>query len=284
MAAGLGFKTFATGDILTAADTNGYLMSQTVMVFADSAARSTAITSPQQGMITFLKGTNSTEYYNGSAWVAVSGASLTSPLTTKGDLWGWSTTNARVPVGTNGQVLTADSTQSTGVAWSTPASGGGWTSIASGSLSGSTLSLTSISGSYKDLRLVIRNANLSNSTEPGIQLNGDTGTNYSRVAAIQANTTGLVSAQAAVAQVYTTYNTPKLSTSGTWIFDFPDYANSTSYKVVNCNALYVSGDTGNAMENVITQGGWKSTAAINRIDFKTTVTFSAGTYILYGGN
>jgi len=72
MAAGQGFKTFATGDILTAADTNGYLMSQTVMVFADSSARSTAITSPQQGMVTFLKGTNSTEYYNGSAWVAIS--------------------------------------------------------------------------------------------------------------------------------------------------------------------------------------------------------------------
>ena len=282
MAAGQGFKTFATGDILTAADLNGYLMSQTVMVFADSTARAAAITSPQQGMVTFLKGTNSTEYYNGSAWVAVGGS--TSPLTTKGDLYGYSTTNARVPVGTNGQVLTADSTAATGVAWASPASGGGWTSIASGSLSGSTLSLTSISSSYKDLRLVIRNANLSNSTEPGIQLNGDTGSNYSRVAAIQANTTGLVSAQAAVAQVYTTYNTPKLSTSGTWIFDFPDYANSTSYKVVNCNALYVSGDTGNAMENVITQGGWKSTAAINRIDFKTTVTFSAGTYILYGGN
>jgi hypothetical protein len=75
MAAGLGFKTFTTGDILTAADTNGYLMSQTVMVFADSTARAAAITSPQQGMVTFLKGTNSTEYYNGSAWVAIGGSS-----------------------------------------------------------------------------------------------------------------------------------------------------------------------------------------------------------------
>ena len=39
MAAGLGFKEFAVGDILTAADANGYLASQTVMVFASSAAR-----------------------------------------------------------------------------------------------------------------------------------------------------------------------------------------------------------------------------------------------------
>lgn len=46
-----------------------------------------------------------------------------SPLTTKGDVLGFSTANARVPVGTNGQVLTADSTQAAGVAWSTPAPG-----------------------------------------------------------------------------------------------------------------------------------------------------------------
>jgi len=44
MAAGLGFKTFLTGDVLTAADTNGYLM-QGVLVFATAAARDSAITS-----------------------------------------------------------------------------------------------------------------------------------------------------------------------------------------------------------------------------------------------
>jgi hypothetical protein len=40
-----------------------------------------------------------------------------SPLTTKGDLYGFSTVNARVPVGTNGQVLTANSAQPLGVEW-----------------------------------------------------------------------------------------------------------------------------------------------------------------------
>jgi hypothetical protein len=75
MAAGLGFKEFTTGDVLTAADANGYLASQVVMVFASAAARTSAIASPQEGMISYLKDTNSTEYYSGSAWVAIGGAS-----------------------------------------------------------------------------------------------------------------------------------------------------------------------------------------------------------------
>lgn len=96
MAAGLGFKEFATGDILTAADANGYLASQVVMVFADSAARSAAITSPQQGMVTFLKGTNSTEYYSGSAWTAIGGSSGGTTLISTTTLSG-STTTISVP-------------------------------------------------------------------------------------------------------------------------------------------------------------------------------------------
>ena len=73
MAAGLGFKTFTTGEVLTAADTNGYLM-QGILVFATEAARNSAITSPQEGQFAFTKDTNSTWYYDGAAWVA-SGAS-----------------------------------------------------------------------------------------------------------------------------------------------------------------------------------------------------------------
>ena len=52
-------------------------------------------------------------------------ASGSSPLTTKGDLYGYSTTNTRIPVGSNGQVLTADSTQAAGVKWAAAAGGSG---------------------------------------------------------------------------------------------------------------------------------------------------------------
>lgn len=68
--AGLGKKTFLSGAVLTAAEVNGYLMDQAVMVFADSSARDTAISSPSAGMFVFLTGTEELQYYSGtaSAW------------------------------------------------------------------------------------------------------------------------------------------------------------------------------------------------------------------------
>lgn len=56
---------------------------------------------------------------------AISGGGSVSPLTTKGDIWGYSTVDARIPVGTNGQFLSSDSTQALGVKWVTPGSGTG---------------------------------------------------------------------------------------------------------------------------------------------------------------
>ncbi len=72
MAAGLGFKDFATGEVLTAADVDGYLM-QGIWVFASAAARNAAVTSPQEGNACYLKDTNEVLTYSGSAWVAVGG-------------------------------------------------------------------------------------------------------------------------------------------------------------------------------------------------------------------
>lgn len=51
-------------------------------------------------------------------------AAQVSPLTTKGDLWVYSTLNTRLPVGTNGQVLTADSTLAAGVKWAAAGAAG----------------------------------------------------------------------------------------------------------------------------------------------------------------
>jgi len=121
MAAGLGFKTFTTGEVLTAADTNGYLM-QGVLVFASAAARDAAITSPQEGQCCYLKDTDAVLTYSGAAWVGFddSNAIQNAIVDAKGDLIAATAadTPARLAVGTtNGQVLTVDSTAATGLAY-----------------------------------------------------------------------------------------------------------------------------------------------------------------------
>jgi len=73
---GLGRKVFTAGEVLAAADVNGYLMDQTVMVFADATARTAAIAAPSEGMASYLIDTSSFEIYNGSAWAG--GGDITS--------------------------------------------------------------------------------------------------------------------------------------------------------------------------------------------------------------
>jgi hypothetical protein len=118
MAAGLGFKTFNTGDVLSAADTNGYLM-QGVLVFASAAARDAAITSPQEGQCCYLKDTDAVQTYSGSAWVGFddSNAIQNSIVDAKGDIVAASgnDTPARLAVGNNGDTIVADSATATGL-------------------------------------------------------------------------------------------------------------------------------------------------------------------------
>ena len=67
---GLGRNIFTAGSILTAAQVQGYLQDQTIMVFSGTAARATAIPSPSQGMFAYLT-TDSTLYtFDGADWVA----------------------------------------------------------------------------------------------------------------------------------------------------------------------------------------------------------------------
>ena len=72
--AGAGYKLFATGDVLSASDVNTYMMQQTVMVFANASARTTALSTVlSEGMVSYLQDTNSLEVYDGSAWVGATG-------------------------------------------------------------------------------------------------------------------------------------------------------------------------------------------------------------------
>jgi hypothetical protein len=83
-------------------------------------------------------------------------------LTTKGDLIAatGASTPARLAVGSNDQVLIADSTAATGIKWGTPSSGG-MTLLSTTTLSGSTTTVSSISGAYTNLMINILNPVMS---------------------------------------------------------------------------------------------------------------------------
>jgi hypothetical protein len=76
--AGQGYKVWSAGDVLAASDVMGYLMDQSVGVYASSGARGSAIgTAVSEGMVTYLKDTDTLQTYNGSTWVAVGSPALT---------------------------------------------------------------------------------------------------------------------------------------------------------------------------------------------------------------
>jgi hypothetical protein len=275
MAAGLGFKTFATGDVLSAADVNGYLM-QGVLVFASAAARDAAITSPQEGQFAYLKDTNVTTYYTGSAWTNLDTTGMVNPMTTTGDTIYSSSgsTPARLGIGSTGQVLTVSS----GIpSWATPASGGGLTSIASGSLSSTAVNLTSISQSYVNLYLVLRDVNITSAGQiVNMRFNNDSSGIY------QINNSSNNGYQTNATDTSLLVGIGNMSTSNgdaSFAININDYT-SASWKIGTATSFFLdnSGGYGNGDQRF----AMRSTTAISEINlFMTSGNFS-GTYILYG--
>lgn len=65
----MAYKTFVSGDVLTASELNTYLMNQSVMVFTNATDRDANLTSPTEGMMVYLTGNDHYQLYNGSAWI-----------------------------------------------------------------------------------------------------------------------------------------------------------------------------------------------------------------------
>ena len=207
MAAGQGFKTFVTGEVLTAGDVNGYLM-QGINVFANATARDAAITAPAEGQFAFTKDNNSLWYYDGAAWVAsgatgdiegvtagvgISGGgtsgtvtitnSMATAIDAKGDLvpGTGADTFARLAVGANNTVLTADSTTATGLKWASASTAKSYTLINTGgtALTGAaTITVTGISNIDNLMIIVINASSASAGSDFTFRFNSDSGSNY----------------------------------------------------------------------------------------------------------
>ena len=292
MAAGQGFKTFTTGEVLTAADVNGYLM-QGVLVFASAAARNAAITSPQEGQFAYTKDTNGLWYYDGAAWIAsgatgdIEGVSVTSPITgggTSGTVTIGIDSTAVVPsqTGNSGKYLT---TNGTAASWATVA-GGSMTSLASGSLSGSSVSLTSIDQTYKALRLVMNAASLSGSDQAVLRFNNDSSSSYCQGGAYSGPTSGTYSQTGTIFKLNAS-NASAAQNNHTYVIDIPNYAVTNSVKLVSANCAYYN-ITNSGWANFLTGCTYFSESAITsiqmRADYGGAYTWDNGTYILYGVN
>jgi hypothetical protein len=314
MAAGLGFKTFTTGEVLTAADVNGYLM-QGVLVFASEAARDAAITSPQEGQFAFTKDNNSLWYYSGAAWVAsgatgdiegvtagtgISGGgtsgtvtitnSMATEITAKADLI-VGTGNAafdNLAVGTDGHVLTADSLVSpTGLKWAAPASGGGMTLINSGgtALSGATTTISSIPTTYNDLIIYIVDYYGSTDTNIHLRINSDaTAANYQQfVNRGTGSSDGSYVTNGDAGMDLNGYSIDNVSNDNFATVYIPDYANTVSKKVANSMSGFVQTTGAKAVSNNTTYYAG-STLAITELAFRSSdgSGWSGGTVYVYG--
>ena len=82
MTANAGYKAYATGDVLTAAQVQYNLQNQTVMYFATTTARDAALTGAilVEGMVSYTPATG-IMYYNGTVWTAIAGAAAAGTLT-----------------------------------------------------------------------------------------------------------------------------------------------------------------------------------------------------------
>jgi hypothetical protein len=77
-------KVFTAGEVLAAADVNSFLMDQSVMSFAGTAARGSAIPTPVTGMTTYLEDSKDLQIYDGTSYASPFGSTLVARTTFSG--------------------------------------------------------------------------------------------------------------------------------------------------------------------------------------------------------
>jgi hypothetical protein len=191
-------------------------------------------------------------------------------------------TVARLAVGANDTVLTADSSEATGLKWATPASGG-MTLISEVVASAlSSLSLSSIPGTYKQLLLVWSGIYHSGSgSEFSLRFNNDSnGSDYKTNALAGTGPTAIASTSrdASHIEAYGTNHNPVPFGNGVnnstslyytmaqgWL-EIDNYASTTKYKTFHGDYHYYKNSSTAGYANVQLMGQWEDTAAITSLD------------------
>jgi hypothetical protein len=166
---------FSAGDSVQIQNIGAGVMTITAGTATVNSAGSLGVTQYDGGFLYFSSASS-------AIWFDFTQAGTALPLTTKGDLFGFSTTNARIPVGANATVLTADSTQALGVKWAAAGgAGANWTLLNSGgtSLTGTEVTVSGISNADK-VMVILTGASTASSgnNEISLTINADTGSNY----------------------------------------------------------------------------------------------------------
>lgn len=189
-------------------------------------------------------------------------------------------TASRLAVGANNTVLTADSSTATGLKWATPASGG-MTLLASGSLSGSSVSVTSISQDYLDLVVYVSNWNMTSNADLHLRIN-NVASGYSKVYQNYEQSTytgsGGINQSAGHLSNY-------LQNSGQPGFTVVRIANYSSGGNGYRNCIYATSGVGDSGFAAVEHGnvGLTDSSSVTRVDLiASTGTFDSGTYAIYG--
>ena len=203
--------------------------------------------------------------------------------TTNGDiLYGTGSGSlARLGIGSSAQVLTVAS----GIpSWATPASGGGMTLIGTPTtMTGASVTVSSIPATYKNLRILIRNPQMGTSGWGlFMRMNGDSTANAHYWGQIGTTLYGAPGWNATKISV-SNDNGTNLQDKGMIVIDIPDYANTTTWKMSIASALTVADNPTTGLQYQTTQGSYQSLSAISSLQFLSgSGSLTSGTIYVYG--